>query len=185
MCTDSCIGPNCWGATPINTLWEKEVLLLHGIFKVPALQSGHRYRIRVNDGDHVGSGGGHIIYINGKPLAEMAVCNGRGSGLKPKGSFITADFLKDFQGQDVHIALKTFLRYNDKYHNMPTSNITQGKISIHLEEQKLPPMGDDLRRKSAAIIPMLSSQWQALFDPESNELADDEGMFRWDGKFTP
>jgi len=180
---DTCIGPNCWGATPINTLWEKEVLLLHGTFKVPALQSGHRYRIRVNDGDHVGSGGGHIIYINGKPLAEMDVCNGRGSGGRPKGSFITADFLNEFQGKDVHIALKTFLRYNDKYHNMPTSKITQGKISIHIEQQKIPPMGEDLRRKSAAIIPMLSSQWQALFDPTSNELAEGEGMFRWDGKF--
>ncbi len=182
---DNCIGPVCWGATPINTLWEKEVLLLHGIFKVPALQTGHRYRISVNDGNHVGSGGGHIIYINGKPLAEMAVCFGRNTGGKPKGAFITADFLKDFQGQDVHIAIKTFLRYNEKYNQNPTSDISQGKISIHLEQQKLPPMGDDLRRKSAAIIPMLSSQWQSLFDPESNELADVDGMFRWDGKFTP
>lgn len=182
---ESCLGPACWGATPINTLWEKEVMLLHGTFKVPALQSGHRYRIRVNDGDHVGCGGGHIIYINGKPLAEMIECYGRGYGLKPKGSFITAEFLKDFQGQDVHIALQTFLRCNDKYNQKPASKITQGKISIHLEEQQLPPMGDDLRRKSAAIIPMLSSQWQALFDPESNELDGGEGMFRWDGKFTP
>ena len=182
---DTCIGPNCWGATPINTLWEKEVLLLHGIFKVPALEPGHRYRIRVNDGDHVGSGGGHIIYINGKPLVEMDACYGRGAGGRPKGSFITADFLNDFQGKEVHIALKTFLRYNDKYHQMPNKNITQGKISIHLEQQQLPPMGDDLRRKSAAVIPMLSSQWQALFDPESNELGEGEGMFRWDGKFTP
>jgi len=34
----------------------------------------------------------------------MTVCYGRGYGGKPKGCFITADFLKEFQGQNVHIA---------------------------------------------------------------------------------
>ena len=44
---------------------------MRGTFEIPSLKAGHRYRIRVNDGEHVGAGGGYIIYINGKPLIEM------------------------------------------------------------------------------------------------------------------
>lgn len=69
-CSDTCTGPGCYGATRVNTLWDKEVLLLRGTFKIPPPKEGHRYRLRVNDGNHVGNGGGHIIYINGKRLIE-------------------------------------------------------------------------------------------------------------------
>ncbi|MFP6881607.1 MAG: DUF6288 domain-containing protein, partial [Roseibacillus sp.] len=65
-CSSGCLGPGCYGATKVNTLWEKEVLLLRGAFKIPPLKEGHRYRLRVNSGEHVGAGGGHLIYINGK-----------------------------------------------------------------------------------------------------------------------
>ncbi|MFP6704377.1 MAG: hypothetical protein VB861_21705, partial [Planctomycetaceae bacterium] len=143
-CSANCTGPGCYGATPANTLWEKEVLLMRGTFDIPPLKAGHRYRIRVNDGEHVGAGGGYIIYINSKPLFEMMQGNGRGAGGKPKGAYLTKDFLEDFQGGEVTIAVKTFIRFNDKYKVKPTSRVPQGKISLHLDEQKLPPMGDDL-----------------------------------------
>jgi len=182
-CDHSCVGPACFGATPVNTLWEKEVLLMRGTFKFPALKEGHRYRLMVNDGNHVGAGGGHIIYLNGKALIEAKQGNGRGSGGLPKGAYLTKEFIDEFKGGDVTIALKTFIRYNDKYKAKPTSKLPMGKISIHFEEQKLPPMGHDLVLKSASVVPMLSSGWQAKQDPENHELLPDEDKFRWDGKF--
>lgn len=182
-CDHSCVGPACFGATPVNTLWEKEVLLMRSTFKFPALKEGHRYRLMVNDGNHVGAGGGHIIYLNGKALIEAKQGNGRGSGGLPKGAYLTKEFIDDFKGGDVTIALKTFIRYNDKYKAKPTSKLPQGKISLHFEEQKLPPMGHDLVLKSASLVAMLSSEWQAKQDPENHELLPDEDKFRWDGKF--
>lgn len=182
-CSAGCVGPGCYGATKVNTLWEKEVLLLRGTFKIPSLKAGHRYRLRTNTGDHVGSGGGHLIYINGEPLIEAKLGGGRGSGGRPKGAYITKEFLDDFKRGKVTIAVKTFIRYNAKYSTKPSSKTPQGKFSIHLEEQKLPPMGDDLVIKSAAVVPMLSSDWQAKLDPEDAAQNPNDHLFRWDGKF--
>ncbi|MFT5857666.1 MAG: hypothetical protein ACI8XO_004928, partial [Verrucomicrobiales bacterium] len=182
-CSAGCVGPGCYGATKVNTLWEKEVLLLRGSFKIPPIKDGHRYRLRINDGDHVGAGGGHIVYINGKPLIETKQGGGRGSGGLPKGAYITTEFLDDFKTGEVHIAVMTFIRYNDKYKVKPSSRTPQGKFSLHFEEQKLPPIGDEFVRKSAAVVPMLSSEWQAKQDPENNEQLPDDHKFRWDGKF--
>jgi hypothetical protein len=181
-CSAGCLGPGCYGATKVNTLWEKEVLLMRGTFNVPPLKKGHRYRLRVNDGEHVGAGGGHIIHLGGKPLIEAKTCNGRGSGGLPKGAYITREFLDGFQGGKVTIAVMTFLRYNDKYKVKPTERIPQGKFSLHFDEQKLPPMGDDLVLKSAVVVPMLSSEWQAKQDPDDRELSATAVKFRWDGK---
>ena len=183
-CHAGCVGPVCFGATRVNTLWEKEVLLMRGTFKLPAVRDGHRYRLMVNDGNHVGSGGGHIIYLNGRKLIEARQGNGRGAGGSPKGAYITREFLEELKGGQVTIALMTFIRYNDKYKVKPTSEIPQGKISLHLEEQKIPPMGDDLVRKSAKVIAMLSSQWQASLDPEDASQNPDDFLFRWDGRFS-
>ncbi|MCH8043397.1 MAG: hypothetical protein IID44_06720 [Planctomycetes bacterium] len=182
-CGAGCTGPGCYGGTKVNTLWEKEVLLMRGTFKLPRLKDGHRYRLRVNDGNHVGSGGGHIIYLGGKPLIEATTCNGRGSGGLPKGAYITKEFFDDFRRGEVTIAVKTFLRFNDKYKVKPTTSVSQGKISVHFEEQKLPPMGDDLVFKSATVVPMLSSAWQAAQDPDNAELQSEDDKFRYDGKF--
>lgn len=182
-CSPNCTGPGCYGATPINTLWEKEVLLLHGTFKIPPLKAGHRYRLRVNSGEHVGAGGGHVIYVNGKQLIETKQGGGRGSGGRPKGAYIYKEFLDDFASGKVTIAIKTFIRYNDKYSTKPSSKVPQGKISIHLDEQKLPPMGDELVTRSAKVVAMLSSEWQAKLDPEDASKNPDDNLFRWDGKF--
>ncbi len=182
-CSPNCLGPHCYGATKINTLWEKEVLLMRGTFEIPTLKDGHRYRLRINNGNHVGAGGGHIIYVNGKVLIEAEQGGGRGSGARTRGAYITQEFIDDFKSGEVTIAIKTFIRYNDKYSTKPKTRMPQGKMSIHFEEQKLPPMGDDLTFKSAAIVPMLSSAWQAKQDPEVAENDPEENKFRWDGKF--
>lgn len=182
-CSAECVGPGCYGATKVNTLWEKEVLLMRGTFKVPPLKEGHRYRLRVNDGEHVGSGGGHIIYVNGKPLIEAKQGNGRGSGGLPKGAYITSEFLEDLGGGEICIAAMTFIRYGDKYKVKPTSPTAQGKFSLHLEEQKLPPMSDELVRKSALVVPFLTSEWQEAQDPNDREKSEAAVKFRWDGNF--
>lgn len=189
-CGAGCVGPGCYGATKVNSFWEKEVLLMRGSFRIPALKDGHRYRIRVNDGNHVGSGGGHIIYINGRPLAESTTCTGRGGGGQPRGAFITRECLESINAQPlnegkVSIAVMTFLRFNDKYKVKPTTRVPQGKISLHLEEQKLPPMGDDLVRKSATVVAMLSSEWQSAQDPADRERQASAVKFFYDGKFVP
>ena len=44
-------------------------------------------------------------------------------------------------------------------------------------------MGDELAFKSAAIVPMLSSEWQAAQDPDDREKSATAVKFRWDGKF--
>ena len=182
-CTDACVGPVCYGATKINTLWDKEVLLFRGTFKMPPLKKDCRYRLRVNTREHVGNCGGFGVYVNGKLLIEKPQCIGRGGGEKPYGAYITKEFLDDFDGKEVTIAVKSFLRFNDKYKVKPSTRVPQGRISVHLEEQKLPPMGDDLVIKSATVVPMLSSAWQAKQDPNDAELQTAGDKFAWDGKF--
>ncbi len=182
-CSAACNGPGCFGAAQVRTFWDQEVLLLRGTFEIPPLKEGHRYRLRVNDGNHVGIGGGHIIYVNGKQLIEAKTCGGRGSGGQPKGAFITQEFLDDFQAGEVTIAVKTFLRFNSKYKVKPSTRVPQGKISLHLEEMKLPPMGDDLVTKSATVVPMLSSDWQAEQHSDDRELQSGNEKFVYDGKF--
>ena len=184
-CGPGCTGPGCFGATKVNTLWEKEVLLMRGHFRVPPMKAGHRYRLRINDGNHVGSGGGHIVYVNGQPLIEAKTCNGRGSGGLPKGAYLTQEHLEAFRSGSVCIALKTFLRYNDKYKVKPTTKEPQGKISLHIEEQKLPPMGDDLVQKSATVVAMLSTDWQLAQDPDDRERMEAAQKFRFNGRFVP
>jgi hypothetical protein len=169
----------------VHTLWEKEVLLMRGNFDVPSLKDGHRYRLRVNHRAHVGNGGGFAVYVNGKLLIEKDNCIGRGGGEKPYGAYITKEWLEEFGKGEFTIAVKSFLRFNDKYKVKPSTRVPQGMISVHLEEQKLPPMGDDLVRASAAVVPMTSSEWQEVQDPENAELDPEDHKFRWDGEFVP
>jgi hypothetical protein len=56
-------------------------------------------------------------------------------------------------------------------------------ISIDIEEQKLPPIGDDLVRQSAKCVGMLSSEWQTAQFSESDEERLQAPKFNWDGKF--
>jgi hypothetical protein len=182
-CSAECVGPICYGATKVNTLWDKEVLLMRGTFKMPAVKKGYRYRLRINHRGHVGNGGGYGVYLNGKLLIEQDRCVGRGGGGKPKGAFITKDFLSDIDGGEVTIAVKSFLRFSDKYKIKPTKRVPQGRMSLHIEAQKLPPMGDDLVSKSAAVVPMTSSAWQAAQWLEDRNKPAGDQSFRWGGKF--
>jgi len=179
-----CSNSDCAHADPMRTLWDKEVLLMRGTFKFPPLKPGHLYRIRVGNGQHVGSGDGYKIYINGKPLVETEVGVGRRQGGRPRGGFITRDFIKDFSEGEVTIAATSFLRYGGKaIATMPP--VPQGIFSVWAEEMKVPPLDAEAMRKSAQFVPMLSSQWQAAQDPDNAELQGDDDRFRYDGEFVP
>ena len=184
-CSEKCVGPVCYGSKGANTLWEKEVLLMRGTFKVPALKEGHRYRVVVNSRVHVGNGPGFAIYVNGKQLVEDPMTIGRGQGELANGGFITKEFLDDFSGGEVTFAVKSFLRYNDKRDAKPTQKLQRGLISIHLDEQKLPPMGDEFVIRSASVVQMRTSAWDQAKQQEeqSNEVDADSLLYRWDGKW--
>jgi hypothetical protein len=79
--------------------------------------------------------------------------------------------------------VQSFLRQNDKYNTNPTKSEPQGFISVDIEEQKLPPIGDDLVRQSAKCVGMLSSEWQTAQFAESDEERQQAPKFNWDGKF--
>jgi len=177
-----CRYPTCAHANPMRTLWDKEVLLVRGTFKFPPLKPSHRYRVRVGTGQHVGSGDGYRIYINGRQLIETRNGVGRRQGAKPRGAFITKEFVGEFSKGEVTIAATTFLRYGSRaIVTMPP--IPQGIFSLWLEEMELPPLGDEAVRRSATVIPMMSSEWQARQDPDDRAFQPDDYKFRYDGKF--
>jgi hypothetical protein len=177
-----CSNPDCTHADPMRTLWDKEVLLLRGTFKFPPLRAGHLYRIRIGMGQHVGSGDGYRVYINGRQLIETKVGVGRRQGAKPRGGFVTKEFVEEFNRGPVTIAATSFLRYGNRaIVTMPP--VPQGIFSLWIEEMKLPPLDDEAVRKSATVIPMLSSEWQANQDPDKAELQTEDDMFHYHGRF--
>jgi hypothetical protein len=174
---------NPWSEVP-RTLWEKEVLLVRGTFEFPALKPGHEYRLRVQTGQGVGAGDGFKVYVNGKPLVENKEGLGRRGGDTIRGAWITKEFIDDFAQGPVTLAATSFLRYGDRaIVQMPP--VPQGIFSMWLEERKLPPLDKDMLRKAVSFLPMFTSEWQALQDPESDEGTGTEGLFRYDGKFIP
>ncbi len=186
LVTDSepCGNPDCRHSDPMRSFWEKEVLLVRGTFTFPALKPGHLYRIRVGTGQHVGCGDGYKIYINGKPLIETERGVSRRAGGKPRGAYITQEFIEDFNKGEVTIAATTFLRYSNKASastDFPV--VPQGIFSLWVEEMKVPPLDARVLRKSASVIPMLSSEWQDKQDPDNAELQGGDDRFHYDGSF--
>ena len=62
---ERCGNPQCHCDVTPNTLWENEVLLIRGKFKMPAFEEGKRYRIVAGGGSHVWAGEGFAPYVNG------------------------------------------------------------------------------------------------------------------------
>jgi len=122
-----------------NTLWEKEVILIRGAFEIPALKEGHRYRLVVGGSNHVNSGEGYAIYVNGKLLAESKSGVPNRQGGQPRGGHVYADFRNEFKGGKVTIAVKTFLRYN---HPRRGVQPPRGHLTVWMEEQKIPPVAE-------------------------------------------
>jgi len=167
----------CRCEVPMQTLWEKEVLLTHGTFQFPQFKEGHRYRLVFGGMSHVGSGEGFEIYVNGKLMLER----NRGVGGREGGSQLVYNIDKawwpDFQNGNTTIAAKGFLRTD--------GNQTGNTFLIWLQEMKAPPIGEKEILESAKIVPMFHAPWQALQDPDNMELDPEEGKYRWDGSFAP
>jgi alpha-galactosidase len=132
------------GETP-RTLWDKEVLLARGTFEMPPLKDGHRYRIVVGGSNHVNSGEGFAIYINGRQLIESQSGVAVRQGGQPRGGHIYKDFREEFNGGKVAIALISFLRYN---HPRTQPYPPRGHLTAWIEEQKLPPVEAAVARGS-------------------------------------
>jgi len=120
-----------------RTLWDKEVLLTRGTFEIPPLQDGHRYRIVVGGSNHVNSGEGYAIYVNGKQLIESKVGVAVRQGGQPRGGHIYKDFRDEFKGGQVTIAVISFLRYN---HPRIQPYPPRGHLTVWIEEQRIPPV---------------------------------------------
>jgi hypothetical protein len=175
----ACVHSFCRCCEPMQTLWEKEVLLMRGDFKFPPLKEGHRYRLVVGGLSHVNNGDGFRIYINGKLLMERERGVGKREGDQPICYWIDKAWWPDFQSGKTTIAATSFLRIHFR------SKVKGNHFSVWLQEMKVPPLGDREILGSATVVPMLSSAWQAKQDPDDAEIDPDADRFLWDGEFAP
>jgi len=120
-----------------RTLWDKEILLIRGSFDFPPFKEGHRYRLVVGGSNHVMSGDGFALYVNGKLLAESESGVPNRAGGQPRGGHVYADLCGDFKGGKVTLAATSFLQFNKKGTVIPPC----GHLTLWIEEQKLPPIG--------------------------------------------
>jgi hypothetical protein len=186
-----CPMPGCeQHSVPMRTFWDKEVLMVRGTFDFPEPKPGHLYRIRIGTGQHVGSGDGYRIYVNGRLIVESKEGVGRRAGNKPRGAFITTDWLPELGKGPVTIAATTFLRYGERaVVTMPP--VPQGIFNLWVEEMKIPPLDTDTFRKAAMFTPMRCAEWQASLRPNDATIASDEGeaaplaWYRFDGGCEP
>lgn len=120
-----------------RTLWDKEVLMIRGTFDIPPVKEGHRYRLVLGGSNHVMSGEGYAIYVNGKQIAESKSGVPNRAGGQPRGGHVYADMLPEFKGGMVTLAATSFLQYSKKGEVIPP----RGHLTVWIEEQKLPPLG--------------------------------------------
>jgi len=163
----------CRCGTPMQSLWEKEVLLMRGNFKFPAFKDGHRYRVLIGGMSHVGAGDGYRIYANGKLITENKRGVDKREGGRPIGAVIDKAFWNEFQGGEVTLAATTFRR------------LPRQAFSVWLQEMKAPLLGEKEIIESAIALPMMSSQWQEQQDPDNTNIDPEVGKFEYDGKFVP
>ena len=130
-----CSNPHCRCDVTPNTLWEKEVLLIRGTFKMPDFEDGKRYRIIVGGGSHVWAGEGFALYLDGQQVAEMKGGYYKNGG-DPRGAYLFDKLLPQIENREVTVAVKAFLRQNS--HRDKAAPPT-GHLSVWLEEVTLPP----------------------------------------------
>ena len=159
----------------MKTLWEKEVILLRGTFEFPKFKEGHRYELRLGGMSHVGAGEGGRIYVNGKLFYENKTKVDKRGGARAFGSHIHRDWWPDFQNGKTDIAYIGFMG-NHK-------GIQSRHLMLWIQEFNMPALTEKEIIQSAAVLPMTSSAWQALQDPDANDLDPEQGKFVWDGKF--
>jgi hypothetical protein len=160
----------------MQTLWEKEVMLMHGKFDFPEFEDDHRYRILVGGMSHVNAGDGFRVYVGGKQIFERDRGVGRREGAKPLTYYIDKAWWPNFEQEETSLAAMSFLRMEQ--------NASRRHFSVWLQEMKVPPMGREVILHSATKAPMRSAEWQSLQDTMRNT-GEDDGKYLWDGKFVP
>ena len=132
-----CDRKSCGCGEKPRTLWEKEIILIRSTVDLPPFKDGHRYRIVVGGSNHVSTGEGYAIHVNGKLLAESTTGVPNRAGGQPRGGHVYADLRSEFSGGKVTIAATSFLQSFKKKAVVPPC----GHLTLWIEEQKLPPLG--------------------------------------------
>ncbi|MEZ7957641.1 MAG: DUF6288 domain-containing protein [Rubritalea sp.] len=140
--TGSCEGDHhfCGCGNPVNTLWEKEVLLMRSELELPPLRDGYAYRILVGGRSHYNTGGGTNVWLDGERLenrrrGEATIQGGSGrNSNKPWGVTIDDDNRKHFEDGKILLACNGFLRWGHR-----SKKISAYK-TIWFEEMKLPKL---------------------------------------------
>ncbi|MBT8038393.1 MAG: PDZ domain-containing protein [Verrucomicrobiae bacterium] len=174
-----CDLPICRCGDPMKTLWDKEVLMIKGKFKFPPMKDGHSYRIIFGGASHVNVGDGPAIYINGRMIGRHSNPVRKRQGNRPRGNLIPRNMVAAFQGQEVELAAIAFMRMHKRTKRMGNF------LTIWIEEMKNPPVNDQLVKSGLMLLPMQSSAWQQAQETDEPEMITDDGLFYYDGKFTP
>lgn len=164
----------CRCGYPMQTLWEKEVLLMRGTFTFPKLKEGFRYRLLVGGMSHFGAGEGFRIYVNGKQIAARDGGIDKREGGLPISQDIDKSWWPDFD-KPVTIAATSFLQIEN-------GGKQKNRFLVWIQEMKAPPV-EQLIKDSITVVPMPSAEWQARQDPNNEAINPEEGKFHYDGKF--
>ncbi|MCH7228392.1 DUF6288 domain-containing protein [Haloferula sp. A504] len=124
----------CKCGDPVQTLWEKDVLLIRGTFDFPTFEEGYRYRLVHGGISHVGSGGGYQVYVNGRLFIDDQNGVDRRGGSRPIGRVIPKEWWPEFADGQVDLAAITFKKHH------PRSKKYGGNISLFLQRMKVPPL---------------------------------------------
>ena len=143
---DGCHGGACDCAAPMNTFWDKEVLLIKGKFTFPPMKSGHSYRLVTGGAIHVGNTDGAMVYVNGKLVINGTGGIARGQGGKPKGILLTGNQAAAFSGKEVDISAICFMRVNKR------SKLKGNFLNVFVQEMKNPPFSDAQAEKGKTLL---------------------------------
>lgn len=134
-----CDNDFCDCASPLKTLWEKEVLMMRAEIALPPLKDGHAYRILVGGRSHVNAGDGSDIWIDGKHMEARRKHDptlsgvGKREGGKPRGAIIGDGFRPDFADGKIVLSATGFMNFRNNRSN---------RQSFWLEEMKLPEVAE-------------------------------------------
>ncbi|MCF7958674.1 MAG: DNA alkylation repair protein, partial [Phycisphaerae bacterium] len=165
----SCSAPFCGCGDKPNTFWDKEVLLMRGEIQFPPVRKGYSYRLLVGGRSHVNAGDGSDVWINGKQIkpsrkGEPLLSGvGKRQGGVPWGIVLSDEFLNEFDGGKVTIAVTGFMNIRGNYQ------------TIWLEEMKMPTVTDADIFESAKYTALKSTEYFVEMDAEK--------MYRWGGRF--
>jgi hypothetical protein len=120
-----------------TTVVPKDVLLMRGKFDLPPAKENHRYRVRVSGSINANSGEGFAIYVNGKLMGERktGVVGWRRQG--KSGSAVWTEFMKDFKGGPITLAIANFPMNNFSPDRVPPAI---GPLYVTIEEQRMPDL---------------------------------------------